>query len=98
NFKALGPTRVKGLSEPINVHEVIGLGPLRTRLQLSAKRGLSKFVGRQGEVSALKHALDATRSGRGQVVGVMGEAGVGKSRLFHEFKAMSGSDCLVLES
>src|SRR5208282_1172726 len=54
SLKPLGPTRVKGVSEPVNVYEVTGLGPLRTRLQRSAGRGLSKFVGRQAEMDALK--------------------------------------------
>src|SRR5258708_17886326 len=53
-LKALGPTRVKGVSEPVNVYEVTGLGPLRTRLQRSAGRGLTKFVGRERELEALK--------------------------------------------
>src|SRR5208282_3195752 len=52
-LKPLGPTRVKGVSEPVNVYEVIGLGPLRTRLQRSAGRGLSKFVGRERETDAM---------------------------------------------
>jgi Adenylate and Guanylate cyclase catalytic domain len=49
-FKALGPTRVKGATEPVNVFEATGLGPLRTRLQLAAGRGLTKFVGREREM------------------------------------------------
>src|SRR5712692_66129 len=57
-LKALGPTRVKGVSEPINVYEVTGLGPLRTRLQRSAGRGLTKFVGREREMETLKHAAE----------------------------------------
>ena len=59
-FKSLGPTTVKGVSEPISVFEVTGLGPLRTRLQMSARRGLTKFVGRQGELEQIKHALELT--------------------------------------
>src|SRR6266851_6463230 len=55
-FKALGPARVKGVSEPVQVFEVIGLGPLRTRLQRAAGRGLTKFVGREREMEALRHA------------------------------------------
>ena len=57
-LKPLGPTKVKGVSEPVNVYEVIGLGPLRTRLQRSAGRGLSKFVGRQAEMESLKRAAE----------------------------------------
>jgi class 3 adenylate cyclase len=51
-LKPLGPTRVKGVSEPVNVYEVMGLGPLRTRLQRSAGRGYTKFVGRERELNA----------------------------------------------
>jgi class 3 adenylate cyclase len=97
-LKPLGPTRVKGVSEPVNVYEVIGLGPLRTRLQRSAGRGLSKFVGRQAEMESLKRAAEQARAGRGQIVAAMAEAGVGKSRLFFEFKAVSQSGWMVLEA
>jgi class 3 adenylate cyclase/predicted ATPase len=93
-----GPTRVKGLAEPINVYEVIGLGPLRTRLQRAEARGLTKFVGRQREMDALKHAAEQARGGQGQIVAVMADPGVGKSRLFYEFKATSQSGWLVLEA
>ena len=97
-LKPLGPTRVKGVSEPVNVYEVTGLGPLRTRLQRSAGRGLSKFVGRQGEMDALKRAAEQASAGRGQIVAAMAEAGTGKSRLFFEFKAVSQSGWMVLET
>jgi class 3 adenylate cyclase len=97
-FKALGPTKVKGLSETINVYEVTGLGPLRTRLQASARRGLSKFVGREAELAQMKRALELAKSGHGQIVAAVGEAGVGKSRLFYEFQAVGHSRCLVLET
>ncbi|MFZ0887649.1 MAG: adenylate/guanylate cyclase domain-containing protein, partial [Candidatus Binataceae bacterium] len=97
-LKSLGPFRVKGVSEPVNVYEVIGLGPLRTRLQASARRGLSPFVGRQAELMAMNRALELVKAGHGQIVAAVGEAGVGKSRLFHEFKTMSASGCLVLDA
>jgi class 3 adenylate cyclase/tetratricopeptide (TPR) repeat protein len=86
-LRPLGPALVKGISEPINVHEVVGLGPLRTRLQRSAGRGLSKFVGRAKEEEVLKRAAARAKSGAGQIVAVVAEPGVGKSRLFFEFKA-----------
>src|SRR5215469_4054790 len=54
-LKSLGPTPVKGVTEPVAVYEVTGLGPLRTRLQRSASRGYTKFVGREREMEALKH-------------------------------------------
>jgi predicted ATPase len=97
-FKSLGPTRVKGVSEPINIYEVPGLGPLRTRLQRAAGRGLTKFVGREREMDALKHAAEQARSGRGQIAAAMAEPGVGKSRLFFEFKVTSQSGWMVLET
>ena len=66
-LKSLGPTRMKGVTEAVNVYEVIGLGPLRTRLQLSASRGLSRFVGRDAEISQMKRALEHAKSGHGQI-------------------------------
>jgi class 3 adenylate cyclase len=57
-FRSLGPTVVKGVREPVEVYEVTGLGPLRTRLQRSASRGYTKFVGRHREMEALKHAAE----------------------------------------
>src|SRR5271168_2009371 len=97
-LKPLGPTRVKGLSEPINVYEATGIGPLRTRLQRSVGRGLTKFVGREREMEALKHAAEQAKGGRGQIVAAMAEPGVGKSRLYFEFKATSQSGWMVLET
>jgi class 3 adenylate cyclase len=98
DLKPLGPTRVKGVSEPVNVYEVLGLGALRTRLEVSAQRGLSKFVGRKRELEQLKGALELARRGRGQIVAAMAEAGVGKSRLFHEFKLISQGDIFAMEA
>jgi class 3 adenylate cyclase/tetratricopeptide (TPR) repeat protein len=97
-LKSLGPTKVKGVSEPVSVYEVTGLGPLRTRLQRSAGRGFTKFVGREREMDAMKHAAEQAKAGRGQIVAVMAEPGVGKSRLFYEFKATSQSGWMVLET
>jgi hypothetical protein len=95
-LKPLGATRVKGVSEPVNVYEVTGLGPLRTRLQRSAGRGLTKFVGRQHEMDAMKAAAEQAKAGHGQIVAAMAEPGVGKSRLIFEFKAISQSGWMVL--
>jgi class 3 adenylate cyclase/tetratricopeptide (TPR) repeat protein len=97
-FKPLGPTRIKGVHEPVEVYEVTGLGPLRTRLQRSAGRGLTKFVGREREMEALKRAAELAKQGHGQVAATVAEAGVGKSRLFFEFKAASQSGWMVLEA
>ena len=80
------------------MYEVTGLGPLRTRLQRAAGRGLTRFVGREAELAQMRRALELAREGHGQVVAAMGEPGVGKSRLFFEFKAVAQSGCLVLEA
>ncbi|GAB3627494.1 adenylate/guanylate cyclase domain-containing protein [Pandoraea terrae] len=97
-FKALGATQVKGIPEPLSVYEVLGPGALRTRLQLAAHRGLARFVGREVELEHLNRSLEQARAGHGQIVAVVGDAGVGKSRLFHEFKERSRRGCLVLET
>jgi class 3 adenylate cyclase len=97
-LKERGPTRVKGLSDPVVVYEVTGLGPLRTRFQRAAGRGLTQFVGRGHEMEAMKHAAELAKAGHGQIVAIIGEPGVGKSRLFYEFKAIGQSGCVVLEA
>src|SRR5438094_6942956 len=97
-FKALGKTQVKGVEAPLPVYEVLGAGPLRTRLQVAVRRGLTRFVGRQSELEQMKRALAHATAGHGQMVGVMGEPGLGKSRLFYEFKLTSHSGCLALEA
>ncbi len=86
------------MSEPVNVYELTGLGPLRTRLQMSTRRGLSRFVGRDREIEEMKRALERAKGAHGQLVAAMGEAGMGKSRLLFEFKAVAQSSCLVLEA
>ncbi len=83
--KPLGPMLVKGLEAPIEVYEVTGAATVRSRLHAAAARGLTRFVGRDSELDQLRQALDQARSGHGQVAAVMGEPGVGKSRLFWEF-------------
>ncbi len=97
-FESLGPARVKGVSASIHLYTVLGVGPLRTRLQVAARRGLSRFIGRQEESRLLHLALGHAKSGHGGIVGVRGAPGVGKSRLFHEFKLTAASGCLVLET
>jgi class 3 adenylate cyclase/tetratricopeptide (TPR) repeat protein len=97
-FKSLGPTLVKGVSEPVEVYEVTGLGPLRTRFQRATGRGLTKFVGREREIEAMRHSAASAKDGRGELVAVMAEPGVGKSRLFYEFKLRSQSGWMVLEA
>ena len=80
----LGPVPIKGLGEPVEVFELVGAGAARTRLEAAARRGLTRFVGRNAELEQLRDALDRAGLGHGQVVAVVGEPGVGKSRLFWE--------------
>jgi class 3 adenylate cyclase len=82
--QALGPVPVRGLTEPVEVFELVGASALRRRLQAAAARGLTRFVGREAELAALRQALAQADAGHGQVVAVVGEAGVGKSRLVYE--------------
>ena len=97
-FKDMGKTQIKGVDEPLNVYGVVGAGTLRTRFQVTTRRGLTRFVGRQSELEQMQQALEQAKAGHGQIVGVMGEPGLGKSRLFYEFKPISQSGCLVLEA
>src|SRR5712691_5455697 len=97
--KALGPMSVKGLAEPVEVCELLGASGMRRRLQAATARGLTRFVGRQTELAGLAAALAQAGAGHGQVVAVVGEAGVGKSRLLYEFvQAAQTQGWLVLES
>src|SRR5256886_13968015 len=96
---ALGPFPLKGLAEPVEVYELVGTSAIRRRLQASAVRGLTRFVGRQQELTALQQALEQAGAGHGQVVALVGEAGVGKSRLVYEcVHAHQTPGWLVLES
>jgi class 3 adenylate cyclase len=97
--RSLGPIPVKGLPEPIEVFELTGAGTARTRLQAAALRGLTRFVGRDAEVEHLRRVLGQAGAGRGQVAAIVGEAGVGKSRLTYEFThSHRVQDWLILES
>jgi class 3 adenylate cyclase/tetratricopeptide (TPR) repeat protein len=82
--RALGPTLLKGLGEPIDVYELTGAGPLHSRFHAAAARGLTRFVGRTGELEQLEQILDTAAGGQGQVVAIVGGPGVGKSRLVWE--------------
>jgi class 3 adenylate cyclase/tetratricopeptide (TPR) repeat protein len=84
-LRDLGSFELKGVTQPVCVHELEGLGPLRSRFDVSRARGLSRFVGRESKLEILETALDRSLQGDGQVVGIVGDAGVGKSRLCFEF-------------
>jgi class 3 adenylate cyclase/tetratricopeptide (TPR) repeat protein len=85
HFKPLGLVPVKGLPDPIEVFQLVDAASPRTRFRAAAARGLTRFVGRQTELTALHEALERASIGHGQIVAVIGEPGVGKSRLFYEF-------------
>jgi class 3 adenylate cyclase/tetratricopeptide (TPR) repeat protein len=96
---ALGPIPVRGLAEPVEMFELVGASGIRRRLQAAVVRGLTRFVGRETEIETLRHALARAGAGHGQVVAVVGEAGVGKSRLAYEFvHSHHTQGWLVLES
>src|SRR5271163_3840220 len=94
----MGPTEVRGIGEAIEVYEVVGVGALHGHFDLAARRGLTRFVGREAELAQMRHALELAIGGSGQIVAAMAEAGTGKSRLFHEFKATIPATCKVLEA
>jgi class 3 adenylate cyclase len=97
--KALGPMAVKGVAEPVEAYELLGVGAVRSRLQATAARGLTKFVGRDAELETLRRTLEQARAGHGQLVALVGEPGVGKSRLVWEFTHSHRTQgWLVLES
>ena len=97
-LRALGPTELKGIAGPIDVYEVMGTGALRDHFDVAARRGLTKFVGREDELEQMRRALEQAMGGHGQIVAVMAEAGTGKSRLVYEFKATMPTSCKVLEA
>ncbi|MET0538414.1 MAG: AAA family ATPase, partial [Xanthobacteraceae bacterium] len=83
--KPLGAIPIKGIAEPREVFELVGASAVRTRLQAARARGFTRFIGRDAELDQMREVAAHARGGRGQVVAVIGEAGVGKSRLVHEF-------------
>jgi hypothetical protein len=97
-FEALGEKEVKGKKEPVSVYRVIAPSTRRTRFDVSAERGLTPFVARERELELLLDGFERSKGGRGQAFSIMGEAGVGKSRLLYEFrKAVSSEDATFLE-
>src|SRR5262245_38934453 len=83
--RTLGRVEIKGLTERVEVYELVGAGTVRSRLQAAAVRGLTKFVGRDAELETLRRTLEQASAGHGQLVALVGEPGVGKSRLVWEF-------------
>jgi len=97
--QALGPIPIKGLTDPVEVFDLVGASAIRGRLQAAVRRGLTRFVGRQTELATLYQALEQAYAGHGQVAALVGEAGVGKSRLVYEVvHSHHTQGWLVLES
>jgi len=97
-FKPLGKLTVKGKEEAVEAYELLEATQVATRIEAAIVRGLTRFVGRDKEMATLIEAFDKAKSGSGQVVGVVGEAGVGKSRLLLELRRMlPEGECTVLE-
>jgi class 3 adenylate cyclase len=96
-LRPLGTATVKGISDPIEAHEVVGLGTLQ-RFQVSKQRGLNIFVGRDGELQRMRRPLERAMRGEGQIVASVSDAGTGKSRLLFEFSRTLPPECKVLEA
>src|SRR3989441_7158614 len=95
---ARGPVAVKGLADPVEIYALTGASAQRTRLHAAAARGFTRFVGRDAEIEQLRRALALAHEGRGQLVALVGEPGVGKSRLVYEFTHSHRiQDWLILE-
>jgi adenylate cyclase len=84
-LRDLGPRQVKGSTRLIPVFELVGLGTARGHIDVARGRGLSRFVGREAELRELNDALTRAQAGDGQVVGIIADPGLGKSRLATEF-------------
>src|SRR5215467_9090787 len=96
---ARGPVAVKGLADPMEIYALTGASAQRTRLQAAAARGFTRFVGRDVEIEQLRRTLALAHDGHGQLVAIVGEPGVGKSRLVYEFThSHRTQDWLVLEA
>jgi predicted ATPase/class 3 adenylate cyclase len=97
-FEPMGKAQVKGKEEPQKIYQLIKAGEIETRIKASIIKGLTQFVGRKNSMGALVEAVEKVQSGSGQVVGIVGEAGVGKSRLLLEFaRSLEDSDVTYIE-
>jgi tetratricopeptide (TPR) repeat protein len=96
---ARGPVAVKGLTDPVEIYALTGASAQRTRLHAAAARGLTRFVGRDAEIEQIRRALALAHDGHGQLVALVGEPGVGKSRLVYELThSHRTQDWLTLEA
>ena len=97
-FEGLRYKEVKGKAKPIKVYRVLAPSTRKTRFDVNAEQGLTPFIGRERELELLLDAFERSRSGRGQIVSIVSEAGVGKSRLLYEFrKAIANETATFLE-
>jgi len=87
-FKPLGKVSVKGKEELVEAYELVEAGEVETRFEAAVAKGLTRFVGREKEITNLEEAFEKVKSGSGQFVGIVGEAGVGKSRILLELRGM----------
>jgi class 3 adenylate cyclase len=94
----LGLVEVKGKADQVRVYRVTGERDARSRIDVAREHGFTRFVGRERELELLRESYERAKAGRGQAVSIMGEAGVGKSRLLYEFRqALTGEDLTFLE-
>lgn len=96
--RAVGPVPLRGFETPVAIHALTAADPSLTRLDIAGRRGLSPFVNRLREMALLRGALDQALAGRGQAVALVGDAGIGKSRLIRDFAATIGADARVIEA
>ena len=97
-FEGLGAQDIKGKEKAVNVFRVIAPSTRRTRFDVSTERGLTRFVGRERELEIMLDCLERTKTGRGQAISIVAEAGIGKSRLLYEFrKAIANEDVTFFE-
>ena len=98
DFEPIGNVKVKGKEQPIKAYKVLGPRRIITRIDTCGMKGLSPFVGRNKEIEHLKDRLEQANEGHGQVVGIMGEPGVGKSRLICQFRdSLTASEYTIIE-
>ena len=97
-FEALGKRKIKGKQESVNVYQIIAPSTRRTRFDVSTAMGLTPFAGRERVLEILIDSFARVKTGRGQAVSIVADAGVGKSRLLYEFrKVVSSEDATFLE-
>jgi tetratricopeptide (TPR) repeat protein len=89
NFRSLGPIVIKGKKKPVKAYEVIEpRKEEKTRIEISEERGFTRFIGREREIEVLRDSFARSNGGSGQVVTIVGDAGIGKSRLLYEFRTL----------